>query len=143
MSDQFDFGTEDELEEEREQSGDEWAEDASNVLGNNPLGKAAGTGTKCTVCHSEFWIKKKDHTEKFCAGYCQSGVNCQWFSLDREWWDKSAPADKKREKKVGGPQKSLSSVVCLSSTVFHCGFESAIKKNRPPTFFLCLFIGGR
>ena len=67
---QFDFGTDDELEEEREQSGDEWAEDASNVLGNNPLGKAAGTGRKCTVCHSEYWVKKGVHTEKFCTGYC-------------------------------------------------------------------------
>ena len=54
MSDQpqFDFGPDDELEEEREQSGEEWAEDASDVLGNNPLGKAAGTGRKCTVCYS-------------------------------------------------------------------------------------------
>ena len=70
MNNQFDFGTEDELEEEREQAGGEWAEDASNVLGNNPLGKpAAGTGTKCTSCHAEFWIKKKDHTEKHCTGY--------------------------------------------------------------------------
>ena len=51
MSDQFDFTTEDELEQEREEGG--WKmEDASNVLGNNPLGKAAGTGRKCTVCHS-------------------------------------------------------------------------------------------
>ena len=49
MINQFDFGTEDELEEEREQAGGEWAEDASNMLGNNPLGKPAGTGKKCTM----------------------------------------------------------------------------------------------
>ena len=96
MSDQpqFDFGPDDELEEEREQSGEEWAEDASDVLGNNPLGKAAGTGTKCTVCHSEFWIKKKDHTQKFCTGYCEKGVDCQMFRRDRKWWDKYHPESK-------------------------------------------------
>ena len=33
---QFDFGTDDELEEEREQAGEEWAEDAGNVLGQQP-----------------------------------------------------------------------------------------------------------
>ena len=38
--------------------------------GNNPLGKAAGTGKKCTVCHSEYWVKKGVHTEKFCTGCC-------------------------------------------------------------------------
>ena len=44
--------------------------DAGNVLGNSPLGKAAGTGKKYTVCHSEYWVKKGVHTEKFCTGYC-------------------------------------------------------------------------
>ena len=48
---------------------------------------------------------------------------------------------KKTQKNFFEAQKSLSSVICFSSTIFQCGFESAIKKKSTSNFFLAGFFG--
>ena len=85
MSDQqFDFGTDDKLDEEREQqAGEEWAEDAGNVLGQQPAGnKLLGLARSARSATPSTGSRRASTRRSSAPGTAPSSSLCMSFMID-------------------------------------------------------------